>query len=118
MTILELAQRYAEKPTESRYEALVEEIFRQEATAKGIIWYNALEDINPVFCDNYSCSDCPVGHDVCDRAAKSQMELEKAIMRVLNDMGFNVDAYYNLPSREEVMEAIKEYKKKQGGLTE
>lgn len=110
MTVKELAQRYAEKPTEARYEALTEEIFRREATRKGIIWYSPLEEVNPVFCDHYSCNDCPVGHDVCDKASKGQVELEKAIKKSLEGLGFKVNAYYDLPSRKEIEEAIKAQK--------
>lgn len=113
MTVIELARRYAEKPTEARYEALTEEIFRREAAKKGIIWYNILEEVNPVFCDHYSCNDCPVGHDVCDKASKGQVELEKAIKKALEGLGFTVNAYYDLPSRDEVRDAIRA--NKEGG---
>lgn len=112
MTIRELAERYTEKPTEARYEALTEEIFKREATAKGIIWYSILEEVNPVFCDNYKCAECPIGHDICDKASKGQVELEKALKKALENMGFEVSAYYDLPSREEVREAIKNHKLK------
>lgn len=109
MTVKELAQLYVENPTGARYEALCEEVFRQEATARGVIWYNALEEINPVFCDEYSCSYCPVGHDVCQRAADGQRDQEQALRKALEDIGFTTDSYY-FPSREEVREAIKKRK--------
>lgn len=110
MKIIELAQRYAEKPTDARYEALAEEIFKQESTAKGIIWYNALEGVLPRFCDNYRCEDCPIGHDVCDRASTGQTELENALKKTLSDMGYATEGYYSYPSREETLELIKRLK--------
>lgn len=107
MTIIELAKRYAEKPTEARYEALLEEIFRRECTAKGVIWYSAMEDILPVFCDHYKCAECPIGNDVCDKAIKGQIELEKALKRELSNLGFEglVVEYFGV-SKEALRDAI------------
>ena len=108
MTVKELAERYAEKPTEARYEALIEKIFHRECTTKGVIWYSALEDIVPVFCDHYKCSECPIGYDVCDRANKGQIELERALRRELNNLGFEGDdVQYFSVTREELRDAIK-----------
>lgn len=108
MTVIELADRYAKEPTDARYEALCEEIFKRECTAKGVIWYSGIEDLVPVFCDHYKCSECPIGNDVCDRASNGQIELEKALRRELTSLGFEEDnvLFFDV-AREELRDAIK-----------